>query len=111
MKTSFGFTLPFIALVGQTGIALADASGQGTGHGLMWHDGWGGMLFGPLLTMVVLFLLVVLVVTLVVRWFGATARTSTSNSEKGALDILRVRFARGEIDKDEFDKRRRVLGE
>jgi putative membrane protein len=28
-----------------------------------------------------------------------------------ALDILRERFARGEIDKAEFDERRRVLEE
>jgi putative membrane protein len=29
---------------------------------------------------------------------------------RAALDILRERFARGEIDKNEFDERRRVLG-
>lgn len=31
--------------------------------------------------------------------------------ERTPLDILRERFARGEIDKEEFDQRRRVLGE
>jgi len=37
--------------------------------------------------------------------------TGRARSAGGALDILRERFARGEIDKAEFDERRRVLEE
>jgi putative membrane protein len=37
--------------------------------------------------------------------------TGRTRSAGRALDILKERFARGEIDKAEFDERRRVLEE
>jgi putative membrane protein len=48
------------------------------------------------------------VVVLVVRWLGGTSGGS-GNRPKAALDILEERFARGEIDKDEFEARRQAL--
>lgn len=73
----------------------------------MWDGGW--MLpFGPLM-MIAFVAAVVAVIVLLVRWFAdrrPAARTSTGNN---ALDILKERFARGEIDKEEYEERKRIL--
>jgi putative membrane protein len=57
---------------------------------------------------------VVVLVVLAIRWLagGGTHHggQTTAASEKTPLGILEERFARGEIDKDEFEERRRVLG-
>ncbi len=70
--------------------------------------GWGGMVFGPIMMIVVLILIV-----LVVRWLVESGRGGGSHNPPGQtpLDILEERFAKGEIDKDEFEERQRVLGE
>ena len=81
---------------------------------MMWGGGWYGMIFGPLLMIVVL-AVVIAVAVLIVRslggpWYGA-APPHYPPPGRSPLDILKERFARGEIDKDEFEDRRRVLGE
>ena len=79
----------------------------------MWDGGgWHPWFFGPI--MMILFLAVaVVVIVLLVRWLGVAGHTTTPfhASVRTPLDILKERFARGEIDKDEFEDRRRVLGE
>lgn len=74
----------------------------------MWRGGW---FVGPI--MMVLFLAVIVgVIVLLVRWLsGAGAASSEPRREQRALDILKERFARGEIDKDEYDERRKLLCE
>ncbi len=91
-------------------LAWADPAGEaGHGHGEMWGHGWGGMIFGPLM-MIVFIALTVAVVVLVVRWLGGAGGGPAQGSKpKAALEILEERFARGEIDKDEFEDRRRAL--
>ena len=78
----------------------------------MWDGGWWGMLLGPLM-MIVFIAAVVVVAVLIVRWLGGTSDGAAPHPPPGgtALDILKERFARGEIDKDEFEERRRTLGE
>jgi putative membrane protein len=70
------------------------------------------MIFGPLLMILVL-AVVIAVAVLLVRWLGGLWHGAASHQAPGRtpLDILKERFARGEIDKEEFEERRRVLGE
>ncbi len=77
-------------------------------HGMMWN---GGMhwIMGPI--MMLLFLIVaVAVVALVIRWIGGTSHFAQTSSS-AARRILEERFARGEIDEDEFQKKKRALDE
>jgi putative membrane protein len=77
-------------------------------HMMGWGGGWSGMIFGPLMMILVLALPVAALV-LLIRWLGGS-RSSASPGQT-PLDILRERYARGEIDKEEFEERRRTLGD
>jgi putative membrane protein len=80
------------------------------GHPMMgW--GWGGMIFGPIL-MILVFAATIAVAVLLVRWIaGPGAPPHSASQGRTPLDILKERFACGEIDQKEFEERRRVLGE
>lgn len=55
-------------------------------------------------------MLVVAVVVLVGVWLIVRSSRRARSSSSSALDILRERFARGEITKDEFEAAKRTLG-
>ena len=80
------------------------ASAQSYGPGMMWGDGWG--MHG--LIHILWWGLVAFVVVMLVRrnhWH----HDHGSRSPDRAQSILRERYARGEIDKTEFDARKRDL--
>ena len=90
-------------------LALAQGSpGYYGGH--MWGGGGHGWFFGPLM---MVFWLVVMVgaVVLILRWLCASGHIDPRRKAPGsdALDILRERFAKGEIEKAEFEERRALL--
>ncbi len=54
--------------------------------------------------------LIIAAIVVLVRGFGGSSRGNAPRlPEKTALDILRERYARGEIDKAEFEEKRRDL--
>ena len=74
------------------------------------HMMGGGWFMGPI--MMILFLAVaVIAVVLIVRWLGGSSQGDSRSAPAPSTptDILKERFARGEIDKEEFEERRRVL--
>lgn len=78
-------------------------------HMMGWGGGWYAMILGPLFMILVL-AVVIAAAVLFVRWAGGQG-LATTPSHRTPLDILKERFARGEINKDEFEERRRVIGE
>lgn len=100
-----------LAVFGLTGAAWAQQSPQYPGPH-MWNSGWYGWFFGPIM-MIVFIAVAVTVVVLLVRWLGGVGHGSVPHVSTGKtpLDILKERFARGEIDKEEYEERRKILGE
>jgi len=78
-------------------------------HPHMGTWGWGGMIFGPVM-MIVFLGLIVGAVVLVLRWTGVGGSSMSGGANK-ARHILDERFARGEIDKDDYEERKRVLSD
>jgi len=79
---------------------------------MMWgYDGFGYGGFGMGIGMLLFWgLIIAVIVVLVVRAFGGSSRGDAPRlPEKTALDILRERYAKGEIDKAEFEQKRNDL--
>jgi len=77
-------------------------------HMMTWGGGWGWGGFG-LLHLLWWGLIVLGIVALVRVSFGRGPPGFRRSEEDSALAILRERFARGEIDKAEFEERKRDL--
>ncbi len=93
------------ALMVSAGAALADQSGNwgdGFGH-MMWGGGFG--MAGGLM-MLVFWGAIIALIVFAVRGFSSG---SGSGSKSDATEILRERFAKGEIDEEEYERRKAQL--
>ena len=69
-------------------------------------DNWGA----ASVSWMIVGMLVVAVVVLIGVWLIVRSSRDARSSSSSALDILRERFARGEITKDEFEAASKTLG-
>jgi putative membrane protein len=80
-------------------------------EGAMWHHmneygwGWGGMMLGMLLFWAVL----VAAIVMLMKYALGRGDAGRREREKTALDILKERYARGEIEREEFEQKKHDL--
>ena len=87
-------------MMGNYGGGMMGNNGGGmmgnNGYGVMGSFGWGGMTMG---------ILFVILIGIIVFFVVKNARgTGSRLTNETALDILKIRYAKGEISKDDFDK-------
>ena len=70
----------------------------------MFNNG-GGTMFGGGFMWLIWILLIVAIVVMVKAWSGG----SSGSRDESPMEILKKRYARGEIDEEEFEHRRREL--
>ena len=92
-------------------IPLTFAQTGGYGPGMMGGYGWSqGGAFG-MIWMLLWWVLIILGIVLLAKWLFRGSQGGGSHAPGNrALEILRERYARGEIDKKEFEERKRDLG-
>jgi putative membrane protein len=102
----------FVLLLPVSSLAQWRGYGDGwrVGPGMMgdWGMGWFSMIF-----MIVFWILVIVALVYLVKWLAQSSRGEKpgvgGSSGSRAIEILKERYARGEIDKAEFDARKKDL--
>lgn len=103
LKSLWSF-VPAIAL--STPVFAQAAPGWDGYRGHMWGDGFGAGFMG--FGMMFLFWGgIIFLAVLAMRWFAT--RDGNVSRRQSALDILKDRLAKGEIDTEDYEARRKVL--
>jgi putative membrane protein len=114
-------SLPALAQNGAGTAPPAAGPGYGPGYGPMWgyghHHFWGGGWGFHPFGVIFFVILCVFLIAVVMRMFGFGRHCGYGRFRHrgyggrggGALDILEERFAKGEIDKNEFEEKRKLL--
>lgn len=74
---------------------------MGWGH----YQGWFGVVM-----MVIISLAIIVGIVAFIKWLSTGAPRRGPGGEQSHHDILKTRYARGEIDKEEFEQKKKDLG-
>ena len=73
----------------------------------MWIDmsnhSWGWLVFGGL-HMIIFWVLVILLIAALIKWLSGSNHGKVASTEVPATDILKKRYAHGEISREEYLK-------
>ncbi len=108
-------TVTTLLLLVGGGIAFADTPGTSGFNGHMWGNDYGsGFGFFGMGMMVVVWIVLIALAVLAIRWLTESRGDGAMGGGSGrdgaaALDILKQRLAKGEIEPEEFAVRRKAL--
>jgi putative membrane protein len=96
-------------------IALFRGAFQPPGSGEMGPRMWGWeyhMGFFPILLMGLFWIAVIVAILFLIRWLIVSTRHRNREARPtdSALEILKIRYAKGEINKEEFEEKKKDLG-
>jgi putative membrane protein len=95
----------------QSSSVFADTRGYGEGYGMgPWMMNWGhgfGWVFP--LVMFIFFITFVVGIVFLIRWIVLSTKITGTKSDESALEILKKRYAKGEISKEEFEEKKKDI--
>ena len=100
----------FLTMADEALAQLRQSGGWHMGPGMM---GWGyGMGWLGTLLMVAFWVAIIVGIVFLIRWLviSVGAGSRSAGSQDTPLDILKKRYARGEIDKEEFLEKKKDFG-
>ncbi len=111
LSLSLGASMLLLAMLLPWTQALAQPGEYGgwtMGPGMMgnWGMGWFGMIF-----MIAFWVLIIVGLVFLIKWLIQTTGSGKTGGRMGssAIEILKERYARGEIDKAEFEAKKKDL--
>lgn len=85
-------------------IHTAQADSGDMGYGSHMFSGWGGYL-----AVILLLIFLILIVIGAIYMIKSLNQNQAKNQGKSSREILEERYAKGEIDKEEFDKKKKDI--